>query len=55
MLTPTGLRLSTPDGLLSEATAEDDVILIATAGAYGFSMANRYNQRALPREELLDD
>ncbi|CAN5247684.1 bifunctional aspartate kinase/diaminopimelate decarboxylase [soil metagenome] len=40
---------------LPEATAEDDVILIATAGAYGFSMANRYNQRALPREELLDD
>ena len=40
---------------LPESTEEGDIVLIATAGAYGFSMANRYNQRALPREELLDD
>ncbi len=33
---------------------EGDVMLIDTAGAYGFVMANQYNQRALPREEILD-
>ena len=39
---------------LPEATAEGDVVLIATAGAYGFVMANQYNRRPLPREVLLD-
>jgi diaminopimelate decarboxylase/aspartate kinase len=39
---------------LPENTAENDVILIDTAGAYGFVMANQYNQRALPREVILD-
>jgi diaminopimelate decarboxylase/aspartate kinase len=39
---------------LPEATAEGDVVLIATAGAYGFVMANQYNRRSLPREVLLD-
>ena len=39
---------------LPDATAENDVVLIAHAGAYGFSMANRYNQRALPAEEVID-
>lgn len=39
---------------LPEATAEDDVILIDTAGAYGFVMANQYNIRGLPREVVLD-
>ncbi|KFN45044.1 bifunctional aspartate kinase/diaminopimelate decarboxylase [Arenimonas oryziterrae] len=39
---------------LPDATAEGDVALIATAGAYGFVMANRYNLRALPVEEVLD-
>jgi diaminopimelate decarboxylase/aspartate kinase len=36
------------------ATAEGDVVLIDTAGAYGYVMANQYNQRALPREVILD-
>lgn len=40
---------------LPEATAEDDVLLIDTAGAYGFVMANQYNIRGLPREVVLDD
>ena len=39
---------------LPAATAEGDVVLIADAGAYGFAMANAYNQRALPAEEVLD-
>ena len=39
---------------LPEATAENDVILIDTAGAYGFVMANQYNIRSLPREVILD-
>ncbi len=40
---------------LPASTAENDVVLIATAGAYGQVMANRYNLRALPQEEVLDD
>lgn len=36
-------------------TAEGDVIVIATAGAYGAVMANTYNRRELPAEETLDD
>ncbi|MET0655607.1 MAG: diaminopimelate decarboxylase, partial [Pseudoxanthomonas sp.] len=39
---------------LPQATAEGDVMLVADAGAYGFSMANAYNLRALPKEEVLD-
>jgi diaminopimelate decarboxylase/aspartate kinase len=39
---------------LPDATAEGDVVLIADAGAYGFSMANAYNLRVLPKEEVLD-
>jgi diaminopimelate decarboxylase/aspartate kinase len=39
---------------LAEATSEGDVVLVADAGAYGFTMANAYNLRALPREEVLD-
>ena len=39
---------------LPESTAEGDVILIDTAGAYGFVMANTYNKRDLPREVILD-
>ena len=39
---------------LPKATAEGDVLLIDTAGAYGYVMANQYNQRALPREVILD-
>lgn len=36
-------------------TAPGDVMLLADAGAYGMSMANTYNLRALPREDVLDD
>ena len=40
---------------LPAATAEGDVMLIADAGAYGFTMASAYNLRALPKEEVLLD
>ena len=40
---------------LPSATCEGDVVLIADAGAYGYSMANTYNQRALPIEEIIDE
>jgi diaminopimelate decarboxylase/aspartate kinase len=39
---------------LPNDTQENDVVLIAHAGAYGFSMANRYNLRELPAEEVID-
>jgi bifunctional diaminopimelate decarboxylase / aspartate kinase len=39
---------------LPAATAEGDVLLIADAGAYGMSMANGYNLRALPAEEVFE-
>jgi len=38
---------------LPRATSEGDVLLIADAGAYGAAMANTYNARALPDEEIL--
>jgi diaminopimelate decarboxylase/aspartate kinase len=40
---------------LPEATAEGDVLLVGHAGAYGAVMANRYNLRELPLEEVIDD
>ncbi len=40
---------------LPAATAEGDVLVFADAGAYGFSMANTYNLRDLPAEEILDE
>ncbi|WP_368561837.1 bifunctional aspartate kinase/diaminopimelate decarboxylase [Pseudoxanthomonas sp. UTMC 1351] len=40
---------------LPAATAEGDVLLFADAGAYGYSMANTYNLRALPAEDVIDD
>ena len=43
--------------MLIEATAgfiTGSLVLIADAGAYGFTMANAYNLRALPKEEVLD-
>ncbi|GAA4780352.1 bifunctional aspartate kinase/diaminopimelate decarboxylase [Lysobacter hankyongensis] len=40
--------------MLPASTAEGDVVLIADAGAYGMAMANTYNLRALPAEEILD-
>ena len=39
---------------LPAATAPGDIMVIADAGAYGFSMANTYNLRALPAEDILD-
>ncbi|MFS8063218.1 MAG: bifunctional aspartate kinase/diaminopimelate decarboxylase [Luteimonas sp.] len=36
------------------ATAEGDVLLVADVGAYGMAMANTYNLRALPAEEVLE-
>ena len=38
---------------LAQATAAGDVMLIADAGAYGFSMASTYNLRSLPAESIL--
>jgi diaminopimelate decarboxylase/aspartate kinase len=40
------------DRYLPVETCEGDVLLIATAGAYGASMASHYNLRD-PAEELL--
>jgi len=37
------------------ATEEGDVMLVATAGAYGAVMASTYNLRDLPTEAVLDD
>ncbi len=39
---------------LPAATAEGDVFLVADAGAYGRVMANTYNLRALPAEDILE-
>ena len=39
---------------LSAATTEGDVMLIADAGAYGYSMVSQYNLRELPEEDVLD-
>ena len=35
-------------------TAEDDVLLVADAGAYGMVMANTYNLRQLPAEDVIE-
>ncbi|AXK71440.1 bifunctional aspartate kinase/diaminopimelate decarboxylase [Lysobacter sp. TY2-98] len=40
---------------MPSTTVEDDVVLIADAGAYGMAMANTYNLRPLPAEDILDD
>ncbi|WP_457095665.1 bifunctional aspartate kinase/diaminopimelate decarboxylase [Lysobacter sp. P5_B9] len=39
--------------LLPASTSEGDVLLVADAGAYGMAMANTYNLRALPAEDVL--
>jgi diaminopimelate decarboxylase/aspartate kinase len=39
---------------LPVATAEGDVLLVADAGAYGMAMANTYNLRALPAEDIIE-
>jgi diaminopimelate decarboxylase/aspartate kinase len=38
---------------LPRATTEGDVLLVADAGAYGMAMANTYNLRALPAEDVI--
>jgi diaminopimelate decarboxylase/aspartate kinase len=38
---------------LPRATTEGDVLLVADAGAYGMAMANTYNLRALPAEDVV--
>jgi len=40
---------------LSSGTSEGDVLLVADAGAYGMAMANTYNLRSLPAEEICDE
>ena len=40
--------------LLPAGTTEGDVLLVADAGAYGMAMANTYNLRPLPAEEILE-
>lgn len=40
---------------LPAATAPGDLVLIADAGAYGYSMASHYNLRGLPAQDVLDD
>jgi diaminopimelate decarboxylase/aspartate kinase len=40
---------------LPAATAPGDILLLADAGAYGMAMANTYNLRALPAEDVIDD
>jgi len=39
---------------LPATTAEGDVLLVADAGAYGMVMANTYNLRALPAEDVIE-
>jgi diaminopimelate decarboxylase/aspartate kinase len=39
---------------LPAATTPGDLMLIADAGAYGYSMASEYNLRALPAEDVLE-
>lgn len=36
------------------ASAPGDVMLVSDAGAYGYSMSSTYNQRELPREDVID-
>jgi diaminopimelate decarboxylase/aspartate kinase len=38
---------------LPRTTSEGDVLLVADAGAYGMAMANTYNLRALPAEDVI--
>ncbi len=40
--------------LLPIATDEDDVLLVADTGAYGMTMANTYNLRVLPAEDIIE-
>ena len=40
---------------LPATTAPGDLLLIADAGAYGYSMASHYNLRGLPHEDVLNE
>jgi diaminopimelate decarboxylase/aspartate kinase len=40
--------------MLPAATEEGDILLLADAGAYGMAMANTYNLRALPAEDVIE-
>jgi diaminopimelate decarboxylase/aspartate kinase len=42
------------DRTLPRATSEGDVLLIATAGAYGAAMSSNYNLRSPAVEIVLD-
>ncbi len=39
---------------LPVSTAPDDVMVVADAGAYGYVMANTYNQRSMPQEDVIE-
>jgi diaminopimelate decarboxylase/aspartate kinase len=39
---------------LPVATLPGDVMLVADAGAYGYTMASTYNLRALPAEDIIE-
>jgi diaminopimelate decarboxylase/aspartate kinase len=41
------------DRMLPKATREGDILLVATAGAYGYAMASRYNLREPAAERWL--
>ncbi len=47
-------RVSAIDNSLSIYPKEGDIIALANAGAYGFTMASHYNSRFLPAEILID-
>ena len=57
MVTVVGPICETGDKLGSDRllphTEEDDVILIANAGAYGFVMSSHYNRRDVAREIVI--
>jgi len=36
------------------STEPDVVMLIAEGGEYGYVMSNTYNQRAMPREDVIE-
>lgn len=40
--------------ILPQDTAPGDIVLIADAGAYGYVMANTYNLRPLPTEDIIE-
>lgn len=47
-------RCARPSPCAARGQTSGDVLLVGHAGAYGAVMANTYNLRALPREEVID-